>query len=117
MNPLIKLRQRLQRVLFASVLEQNERLLQRQEETLQANSRVVEQVATAISECAEQLARHTDAVKSIASASQELLDVVCEMNKMLQRVSVDEDSEGQAIRLNAENLSSRSEPPRVARGK
>ncbi|MFH0769125.1 MAG: hypothetical protein V1932_06130 [Chloroflexota bacterium] len=109
MNLLIELRQRLQRALLAPVLEQNERLLQRQEESLQANSRVLEQFTAAISDCAEQLARHTDAVKGIASASQELLDVVCEMNKMLRRVSVDEESEGQAKGFITENLSSRSE--------
>lgn len=98
MNPLNALRQRLQRALLAPVLEQNERLLQRQEETLQANSRALEQFAVAMNECAEQLARHTDAVKGIASASLELLDVVREINRMLQGVSVDEERDGQGKR-------------------
>jgi len=111
LDSIVRLRQRLQRALLAPVLEQNERLLQAQEKTLQRNSKALEQFAAAMSECAEQLARHTDAVKGIASASQELRDVVRKMNEMLQRVSVDEDSEGQAKRLIAENLSSRSEPP------
>ncbi len=111
LDSIVRLRQRLQRALLAPVLEQNERLLQAQEKTLQRNSEALEQFAVAMSECAKQLARHTDAVKGIASASQELRDVVREMNEMLQRASVDEDSEGQAKRLIAENLSSRSEPP------
>ncbi len=115
MNPLIELRQRLQRALFAPVLKQNERLLQRQEETLQANSRALEQFAAAVSECAEQLARHTDAVKGIASTSQELLGVVREMNRISQEVGVDEEKGGQGKCLITENLSSRSKPPRVAR--
>lgn len=116
MNPLIALRRRLQRTLFAPVLEQNERLLQKQEATLQSNSRALEQFAAAMSECAEQLARHTDAVKGIASAAQELRDVVHEMNEMLQRVSVDEETEAQGKHLIAENLSS-GQSPRVTRGK
>ncbi len=116
MNTLNALRQRLQRVLLGPVLEQNERLLQRQEETLQRNSRALEQFAAAMSECAEQLARHTDAVKGIARASQELLDVVREMNKMLRRVSVDEDSEGQEKALSQKTIIKVREPG-VARGK
>jgi len=90
--------QRLQRAALAPILEQNERLVQRQEETLQRNSKALEQFAAAMSECAEQLARHTDAVKGIASASEELLDVVGQMNKMLQRVSVDDERDGQGKR-------------------
>jgi hypothetical protein len=117
LNSIVRLRQRLQRVLLAPVLEQNERLLKGQEETLQRNSKALEQFAAAMSECAEQLARHTDAVKGIASASQELLGVVREMNRILQEVGVDEERDGQGKRLITENLSSRSEPPRVARGK
>ncbi len=116
LNFLIALRQRLQRAIFAPALEQNERLLQKQEETLQANSRALEQFAAAMSECAEQLARHTDAVKGIASASLELLDVVREMNKMLRRVSVDEDSEGQEKALSQKTIIKVREPG-VARGK
>lgn len=116
-KPLVGLRKRLQYALFAPVLEQNDRLLQRQEETLQANSRALEQFATAMSDCAEQLARHTDAIKGIASASQELLGVVREMNRMLREVDVHEERDDQSKRLIAENVSSRSEPPRVARGK
>lgn len=90
MNPLNALRQRMQNALFAPVLEQNKRLLQKQEATLQSNSRALEQFASALRDCAEQLARHTDAIRGIASAAQELLGVVCEMNRMLQQVSVDE---------------------------
>ncbi len=114
MNPLIELRQRLQRVLLAPVLEQNERLLQRQEEALQANSRALEQFAAAISECAEQLARHTDAVKGIASASEELMDVVREMNRMLRGVSINGDRQGQGKLPIAANLPSGSEAPRTS---
>ncbi len=115
-NPLTELRQRLQRALFAPVLEQNERLLQKQEATLQSNSRALEQFAAAMSECAEQLARHTDAVKGIASASLELLDAVREINRVLRGVSVDEETEAQGKHLIAENLSS-GQSPRVTRGK
>ncbi len=111
MNPLNALGQRLQRALLAPVLEQNEQLLQRQEEALRVNNRSLEEFSSALRDCAEQLARHTDAVKGIASAAQELRDVVHEMNEMLQRVSVDEDSEGQAKRLIAGNLSQKSELP------
>ncbi|MFH0768363.1 MAG: hypothetical protein V1932_02190 [Chloroflexota bacterium] len=117
MNPLIKLRQRLLRVLLAPILEQNEGLLRRQEDALQVNSKALEQFAAAMSECAEQLARHTDAVKGIASASQELLGVVREMNRILREGGVGEERGEQGKHLITENLSSRSEPPRVARGK
>ncbi len=115
-NPLTELRQRLQRALFAPVLEQNERLLQKQEATLQSNSKALEQFAAAMSECAEQLARHTDAVKGIASASLELLDAVREINRVLRGVSVDEETEAQGKHFIAENLSS-GQSPRVTRGK
>ena len=98
LNFLIALKQRLQRAMLAPVLEQNERLLQKQEATLQANSRALEQFAAATSECAEQLARHTDAVKGIASASLELLNVVREINTVLRGVSVDEETEAQGKR-------------------
>ncbi len=116
MNPLIALRRRLQRALFAPVLEQNERLLKGQEETLRRNSKALEQFAAAMSECAEQLARHTDAVKGIASASLELLDAVREINRVLRGVSVDEETEAQGKHLIAENLSS-GQSPRGTRGK
>ncbi|MBI2328372.1 MAG: hypothetical protein HYU85_01780 [Chloroflexi bacterium] len=111
MNPLDVLKRRMQRTLLAPVLEPNERLLQAQEKTLQRNSKALEQFAAAMSECAEQLAMHTDAVKGIASASQELLGVVREMNRILREVDVDEDRDGQGKRLIAENLSRRSGPP------
>ncbi len=102
MNPLIALRQRLRRAIVGPLLDQNERLVQRQEETLRTNTRALEQFAAAMSECAKQLARHTDAVKSMARASEELLDVVRQMNEMLQRVSVDEERDGQGKRPVAE---------------
>lgn len=105
LNFLIALRQRLQRAMLAPVLEQNERLLQKQEATLQANSRALEQFAAAMSECAEQLARHTDAVKGIASASLELLDVVRQMKRMLQEVSGGEERDGQGGRPSSHNRS------------
>ncbi|MDP2917627.1 MAG: hypothetical protein Q8O16_06840 [Dehalococcoidia bacterium] len=90
--------------------------MQRQEETLRTNTRALEQFAAAMSECAKQLARHTDAVKSMAKASEELLDVVRQMNKMLRRVSVDEDSEGQEKALSQKTIIKVREPG-VARGK
>ncbi len=105
MNFPIALRQHLQRAMLAPVLEQNERLMQKQEATLQANSRALEQFATAMSECAEQLARHTDAVKGIASASLELLDVVRQMNRMLQELSIGEERDGQGERPSSHNRS------------
>lgn len=58
-------------------------MVQRQEEVLQLNNRVIEQFALAVKECAEQLASHTEAVKGMASASQELREAVREMNRML----------------------------------
>lgn len=76
--------QRLQRAALAPILEQNERLAQRQEEALRVNNRTLEQFASALRDCAEQLARHTEAVKSMAEASQELRDTVREINKLLR---------------------------------
>ncbi len=76
--------QRLQRAALAPILEQNERLVQRQEEALRVNNRTLEQFASALRDCAEQLSRHTEAVKSIAEASQELRDTVRQINKFLR---------------------------------
>lgn len=66
-----------------------QRLLERQEEALQTNSRALEQFAMAMKECAEQLAGHTAAVEGIAAAAQELRDTVREMNRALGHVNAD----------------------------
>jgi len=91
LKPLAGLKQCLQRALISPVLHQNGRLLQRYEETLQENSQALEQFALAIRECSEQLARHTESVRSMASAAQELRDTVGEMNRILGRVNPAED--------------------------
>lgn len=83
MNPLNALGQRLQRALLAPVLEQNEQLLQRQEEALRVNNRSLEEFSSALRDCAEQLAAHTSAIKSMAEASQELRDTVRKINELL----------------------------------
>ena len=76
--------QRLQRAALAPILEQNERLVQRQEEALRVNNRTLEQFASALRDCAKQLSRHTEAVKSMAEASQELRETVREINECLR---------------------------------
>ncbi len=75
-------RQKVQRGIFAPIIEQNEALVHRQEQTSQMSSKALEQFASAMSEYAGHLSSHTDAVKSMASASQELRDAVREQNKM-----------------------------------
>ncbi|MDO9579168.1 MAG: hypothetical protein Q7J06_01160 [Bacteroidales bacterium] len=81
---LVAFKQRLQRAALAPILEQNERLVQRQEEALRVNNRTLEQFASALRDCAEQLSRHTEAVKSMAEASQELRNTVREINECLR---------------------------------
>jgi len=75
-------RQRLQRAIFGPVLEENEKLVQRQEEALQASSKALEQLASAVSEYAQHLMSHTEAVKGIAAAAQELRQAVQEQNRL-----------------------------------
>jgi signal peptidase len=77
-------KRRLQRAVFAPILEQNQELARRQEQSLEMSSKAMEQFASAISEYAQHLASHTDAVKSMAAASQELRDAVREQNKMFK---------------------------------
>lgn len=80
---LVALNRRLQHAALAPVLEQNEILVQRQEEAMQVNSNTLEQFASALKYCAEQLDKHTEAIKSMAEAAQELQDTVREMNRVL----------------------------------
>ena len=79
------LRKRLERAVFGPILEQNLWLAQRQEEVLQKNIKVLKQVASTIREYVEQLAEHTEAVKNMAYASQELRDVVRKFYEMLRK--------------------------------
>jgi len=58
--------------------------MQRQEEAMQTNSRVLGEFASALRDCAEQLARHTEAIRGMAEASEELRDTAQEMNKVLR---------------------------------
>jgi len=84
-------RQRLQRGVFAPILEQNQELARRQEESLQMSSKALEQFASAMSEYARHLASHTDAIKSLAGASQELRDTVRELVSHLKKDSLPPD--------------------------
>lgn len=77
----------LQRGVFAPILEQNQELAQRQEESLQMSSKALEQFASAMSEYARHLASHTDAIKNLAGASQELRDIVGELASHLKKDS------------------------------
>ena len=80
---LVALKRRLQHAALAPVLEQNEILVQRQEEAMQVNSNTLEQFASALKDCASQLDKHTEAIKSMAEAAQELQATVREMNRAL----------------------------------
>jgi len=75
-------RQTVQRGIFAPILDQNQALARRHEQTSQMSSKALEQFATAMSEYAGHLASHTEAVKGMASASQELREAVREQNRM-----------------------------------
>jgi len=86
---LVALKQRLLYAALAPILERHERLIQRQEEIQQLNDRAMERITSAIKECAEQLANHTEAVKGMASASQELRETVRQINRMLGQANPD----------------------------
>lgn len=78
--------QRLRRGIFAPIVEQNEELAHRQEQTSQMSSKALEQFASAMGEYAGHLKSHTAAVKDMASASQELKRGAGEQNKVLIRL-------------------------------
>jgi len=87
---LVALKQHLLYAALAPVLERHERLMQRQEEIQQLlNDRAMERITFAIKECAEQLASHTEAVKGMSSASQELRETVRQINRMLGQANPD----------------------------
>ena len=71
---LIGLKQRLQNAVFAPLLEQNERLVRRQEEALK-------QFGSSMSQLAVQLERHTGSVIKMADAAQALRDTLRERDK------------------------------------
>jgi len=83
------LKERLLYALLATVLERHGRFIRKQEEILHMNDRAIELIASSVKDCAEQLATHTEAVKGMASASQELLETVREMNRILECVNPD----------------------------
>jgi hypothetical protein len=62
---------------------------QRQEESVQLDNLAFKKIASAIDACAEQLIKHTEAVKSMAAASQELRDIVRKMNEILKKISTE----------------------------
>lgn len=73
---------KIQRGLLAPVLEENEKITQRQNEAMEMSARSLQQFAGAMGEYAKHLASHTAAIQGLASASQELRDAAREQNKM-----------------------------------
>jgi signal peptidase I len=77
-------RRSLQRGIFGPVLDQNQALARRHEQTSQMSSRALEQFASAMSEYARHLASHTSAIQGLSEASQDLRDAVRDQNKMFK---------------------------------
>lgn len=79
-------RKKLQNGFLAPIVQQNEALAQRQEQTSQIVSSALEQFAGTMSEYAQHLASHTAAIKDLASASQELKECAAKQNEVLMRL-------------------------------
>lgn len=91
-------RQTVQRGIFAPVIEESQRssrvMAQRMEATekgMESTQQALNNFASAMSEYARHLASHTDAIKSLAGASQELRDTVREIVSHLKKDSLPPD--------------------------
>lgn len=79
-------RRRLQRGIFAPVIEQNQEIAKKQQETSQMTVEALEKFSAAVAEYAKHLASHTSAIQGLSEASHELKRGAAEQNRVLSAI-------------------------------
>jgi len=96
-DDILKTAGKAQRAALAPVIEQNEELRRTNEESSQAISQALSQLAVSVSEYGAHLQSHTASVQGMAESARQLEQSTRDLNAVLSRMKTDEDQQVMAL--------------------